>query len=190
MSLPGLGDVAPSKDDIGKGRNALSLIGARKSAEALVVLEGVASPNAFTELVKAMALRDLGGSLVEAETAIVAAGSETPGIFRHLMPWRRAEKIGPHIRDEPRLQACISLRLFKRYDLCGWACQAAHLKGFRNLDGTPLLLDLPGADISQTCLIDGERHTALAAHISTHEMSPKAYREFFALGPRPGRQGR
>ena len=182
MALPGQGDVAPSKDDIGKGRNALSLIGARRSAEALSILSGVESPNVFTELVRGLALRDLGKDPSEAERAVVTAGQETPGIFRHLMPWRRTEKIGLHVEGELRQQAVISLRLFKRFELCGWACRTAHGHGFRNLDGTPLLLDLAGADPAVTCLIDGERHDNLAAHIASHQISPKAYRQFFCIG--------
>lgn len=190
MTTDGEGErVAPSKDDVGKSRNALSLVAARRPHEALAVMQGVVTPDAFAKLVKAFALKDVGLD-EEAEEAVVAAGMESPGLFMHLMPWRQTERIGLAVHDGLRLQAVISLRLFKRFDLCGWACRTTHSRGIKNPDGSPLLLDIPEADPACICLIDGERHANMIAHISRHGISPKAYREFFGLGRMPRRKDR
>lgn len=179
--------VAPLADPVCIARNALSLLEVRKGEVALDLIGKAKNSNPFLDLVRGMAMRETPGSAADSGLAAAEAARQSPGMMSHLIPWLSLSKLSPEAghRHGVSMQVAISLRLFRRHDLKGWAVRHAHSAGVRFPDGSALLVDVEADKPTQpgrcVCLIDGAEVRSLGAHIASCGISPKAYREFFGL---------
>lgn len=161
------------------------MIGRRQGRSALEAIKRIQTVTPFTEIARALAILDAPPPDWDAIDACLATASRAPDYLWHLIPWHSAKILPDRLPKGYGKQEAISLRLVKRPDLGGALVRRAHQAGLKGSDGTPFLVDVSAerkpCEGSVICLIDGAETSSIAAHIASHGVSPKDYREFFGI---------